>query len=141
MGPRVLVAATAILLLTGCPGGGAPGASPELASAFDFAAYPNGRLVETDVYPDTLFVIPGPGGRMSEFADGAGDLPDARVKPGHDDIVYAPSLTHFPPLAEDFSTASMKAIPFTPSLMVGKMTALSGFFFDRAARIAAAASV
>ena len=76
---------------------------------------------------------------MSAFADG--DLPDARVKPGHDDLCYAPSLTHFPPLAEDFKTASMKAIPFTPSAMVGKMTALSGFFFDRAARIAAAASV
>src|SRR4051812_36418982 len=56
-------------------------------------------------------------------------------------VHYAVSFTHFPPFAEDFKTASMKAIPFTPSLTVGKSTALSGFFFDLAARMAAAASV
>jgi hypothetical protein len=51
------------------------------------------------------------------------------------------TLTHFPSLAEDFTAASMKAMPLTPSSTVGNMTAGSSFFFDRAARIAVATSV
>jgi len=44
-------------------------------------------------------------------------------------------------LAEDFTAASMKAMPLTPSSTVGNITAGSSFFFDRAARIAVATSV
>src|SRR5688572_4201564 len=51
------------------------------------------------------------------------------------------TLTHFPSLAEDFTATSMKAMPLTPSSTVGNITAGSSFFFDRAARIAAATSV
>ena len=51
------------------------------------------------------------------------------------------TFTHFPFLADDFTAASMKAMPRTPSSTVGNITAGSSFFFERAARTAAATSV
>ena len=51
------------------------------------------------------------------------------------------TLTHLPSLADDFTAASMKAMPRTPSSTVGNVTAASPFFLLRAARLAAVTSL
>jgi hypothetical protein len=50
-------------------------------------------------------------------------------------------VTQVPPAALDFTAASMKATPSTPSSTVGNVTAGSTATPERAARIARAASV
>ena len=49
-------------------------------------------------------------------------------------------LTHLPFAFDDFTAASTKARPLTPSSMVGKWTPFGGFLPVRAALIAAATS-
>ena len=51
------------------------------------------------------------------------------------------SFTQAPFAFEDFTAASTKASPFTPSSMVGKCTPSGGFVPDRAALIASATSL
>jgi hypothetical protein len=69
---RLLHAVWISLIVAGCAANAGPGPSPELKSALDFAAYPNGKLIEDQAYADAaaVFAVPGRGGfRVYETSD------------------------------------------------------------------------
>lgn len=74
-----LYATVALMALAACtPGQGSPGASPELASIFKFAAYPGARFVKETVYPGSIGPFAMPGGSGSQIYETAATLSEIR---------------------------------------------------------------